>query len=248
MTNIIKLIIYSAIISLCVSKGANAVTAFTGGNFTMLDSDGDVFGGTNDVSWTFDETVINTTENGTAFNGDITSSWPFGGFPWDAHEVRVFGEGVYTFDTTCTAGQIQSGISDCNNPLDPGQTEQYITMEVGAGQLGLHMLWDWNTSTDMDVAIVWNQDDFWDDPDGSSSPANDLWLGPNGDAPDPSLTWQLVSTDADGDGINGISFVDGPLIGFSANYNFGQVPVPAAVWLFGSGFIGLIGLARRRAS
>ena len=119
---------------------------------------------------------------------------------------------------------------------------------MGTDQLGLHMLWDWNTSTDMDVAIVWNQNDLWADPDGSSSPVNDLWLGQNGDAPDPSLIWQLVSTDANGDGFNGISFVDGPFNGFSPNFNFGQVPVPAAVWLFGSGLIGLIGLAKRKQS
>ena len=111
------------------------------------------------------------------------------------------------------------------------------------------MLLDWNVSTDIDVAIVWNQNALWADPDGSSSPVNDLWLGLNGDAPDPSLIWQLVSTDADGDGFNGITMVDGQLQGFSANYNFDRVvPVPAAVWLFASGLIGLVGLARRKHS
>jgi len=29
--------------------------------------------------------------------------------------------------------------------------------------------------------------------------------------------------------------------------NVGAVPVPAAVWLFGSGLLGLIGVARRKA-
>ena len=37
---------------------------------------------------------------------------------------------------------------------------------------------------------------------------------------------------------------DGPLI--VANLKFSPVPVPAAVWLFGSGLIGLIGIARRK--
>jgi hypothetical protein len=32
------------------------------------------------------------------------------------------------------------------------------------------------------------------------------------------------------------------------NLNFNPVPVPAAVWLFGSGLIGLIGIARRKRS
>jgi hypothetical protein len=30
--------------------------------------------------------------------------------------------------------------------------------------------------------------------------------------------------------------------------NIGAVPIPAAVWLFGSGLIGLIGAARRKKS
>ena len=35
---------------------------------------------------------------------------------------------------------------------------------------------------------------------------------------------------------------------FYDNVNFSVVPVPAAIWLFGSGLIGLIGLARRKKS
>ena len=30
------------------------------------------------------------------------------------------------------------------------------------------------------------------------------------------------------------------------NLNFAPIPVPAAVWLFGSGLLGLVGVARRR--
>lgn len=244
-------ILIGSVLSL-LAMNANATTIFTGGNLSMLDSNGNVFGGTNDVSWTFDETAINTTSNGTVFNGDISSNHPFFGFNWSTHDVRVFGEGTYTFDSTCTSSQIRSGVSDCNNPLELGQTEQYITMEVGEGQLGAHILWDWNTDAygpDKDIAIVWNQNDIWSDADGQSSPLNNLWTGPAGVAPDSLLNWLLVSTDANSDGFNGIPFVDGALIGYSANFNFGQVvPVPAAVWLFGSGLIGLIGVARRKKS
>lgn len=62
------------------------------------------------------------------------------------------------------------------------------------------------------------------------------------------------------DGIGGSPMDNGPFIGFSANFdvttmtfdgcsaNCGvpEVPVPAAVWLFGSGLLGLVGVARRR--
>jgi len=40
---------------------------------------------------------------------------------------------------------------------------------------------------------------------------------------------------------------NGSTIGFD-NLTFNAVPVPAAVWLFGSGLIGLIGIARRKKS
>ena len=33
-----------------------------------------------------------------------------------------------------------------------------------------------------------------------------------------------------------------------ANYSISEVPIPAAVWLFGSGLLGLIGIARRKKS
>lgn len=56
------------------------------------------------------------------------------------------------------------------------------------------------------------------------------------------------------DGIGGTPMDNGPFDGFNANFDItsitivdpAPVPVPAAVWLFGSGLIGLAGIARRR--
>ena len=57
------------------------------------------------------------------------------------------------------------------------------------------------------------------------------------------------------DGIGGSPMVAGPFPGFNANFDVtsihvdsivSDVPVPAAVWLFGSGLLGLVGVARRR--
>ena len=65
------------------------------------------------------------------------------------------------------------------------------------------------------------------------------------------------STD-NGDGSFKLSWssfiVGGPFDGFTGSWTMdvkeqaGVVPVPAAVWLFGSGLLGLIGIARRRKS
>ena len=53
------------------------------------------------------------------------------------------------------------------------------------------------------------------------------------------------------DGVAGSPMTTAPFLGFNADFDFGTinasaVPVPAAVWLFGSGLIGLVGVARRR--
>jgi hypothetical protein len=59
------------------------------------------------------------------------------------------------------------------------------------------------------------------------------------------------------DGIGGSPMIDGPFGGFNANFDItsvhinavtSEIPVPAAVWLFGSGLVGLAGVARRRKS
>ena len=60
------------------------------------------------------------------------------------------------------------------------------------------------------------------------------------------------------DGISGSPMIDGPFPGMNVNFDIGSgnsltvesvsaVPVPAAVWLFGSGLLALVGTARRKA-
>ncbi len=52
--------------------------------------------------------------------------------------------------------------------------------------------------------------------------------------------------DIDGDGTLGTKMATGPFGGSPIGFAGTAVPVPAAVWLFGSGLLGLVGVARRR--
>ncbi len=190
----------------------------TSGNFTMLDPNATVFGGTNDVTATWDGTLIQSEfepeiipgENSTNFNLSIASAsnWRFFGFPWTVHHARMFGEGTYTFDSDCTSTDLESGNNTCGDG-------PYTTLTVGAGQVGAHMLFDWNVSTDIHVAMVWDVGSASDFKSGGSGA---LYTGDAGSASAGQL-YELISRDGDGDSIQGIPMVNGPFTGYSLNFN-----------------------------
>ncbi len=148
-----------------------------------------------------------------------------------------------------------------------------MNVTVGTGQLGMHMLFDWNGNNNIDVFVVANPSSVFGSgvggkhvrlagapppPRTACGPARAGWdgakLGPNGSRP-AAQKWMLSSADGNGDGIMGIPMAaGGPFAGFNANFNANMtptpdpsaVPVPAAVWLFGSGLLGLVGIARRK--
>ena len=215
-----------------VTVGAYA----TGSNFTMLNPQGNWAGGTNDVVVVWDGVSLNTDETDTNFGlMSIKSALPqpFFEYLWTAHHIRVYGPGTYTFDVTCTTAELEAGTKVCSDGVSRfvgNQTEQFLTMEVKPGQIGAHILFDWGrpndpakpdtitpcgvASCDIDVVVVWDQNALWD----QQSP---LHLGDAGSPPDVASPWKLVSTDADNDGINGVPMIDGPFIGFNANFNIG---------------------------
>ncbi len=106
----------------------------------------------------------------------------------------------------------------------------YTGVVVGDGQVGGHILFNWGATTDIDVVMVW---DVTDNGDGTVT-----YTSIDGIAGNP----------ANPDGVRGFGMIDGAFPGFNANFDFtvATVPVPAAVWLFGSGLLGLVGVARRK--
>jgi len=127
--------------------------------------------------------------------------------------------------TLFTAGTYTVDVNGDGSDAPPGMN--LVTFTVGTGQMGGNINFAWGPSSGIDVFNVWDVTD-------------------NGDN---TSTW--TSTDIDSNGILGLGMVDGPFQGFSANFNFvapnaAVIPVPAAVWLLGSGLIGLVGVARRK--
>jgi hypothetical protein len=192
--------------------GVAPSTGVIGNNFTMLDKAGGVTGGTNDVQVTWDGSE-NTDVSSTNFNMTLTSTEPFFQYTWNAHHIRVFGPGTYRIDTTCTVAELEAGTSVCNNPLQilpTPQTQQFYDFVVGPGQLAAHMLFDWNIATNIDVVLVWDQ--------GVKFGPSTMHTGEAG-CNNPETLWDLMSTDWDGDGQNGAAMIDGPFMGFKANFN-----------------------------
>ncbi|MDH5515313.1 MAG: hypothetical protein OEY45_09145, partial [Gammaproteobacteria bacterium] len=186
-------------------------TLLGNGNFTMTAPDGTAFGGTNDVIAHWDGS-LNTTATGTNFNMNMKSESdaPFFGNPWTAHDIRVFGPGVYDLNTSCNAAELQLGTDPASCVGVPGIP---FTLTVGPSQIGAHLLFNWGGNL-IHSAVVWDLD---------AQFTGQLYTGPAGTAPSSTTIWQLASTDGDGDGIAGMAMLDGPFAGFSNNFNLGRL-------------------------
>ncbi len=180
------------LITFTALAGHRNAEASTGNNFTMLDASGGGVGGTNDVTFTWDGT-LNTDVATAVENATISSPTPFFGLNWTAHDVKLYGPGTYTIDT------IQSG---------------NYTVTAAPGQVMVHMLFDWGVTADIDVINVWDVGTFGPSTMFDAAPTTtDPWSG------DAATIWTFMSTDWDGDGVNGAGMIDGAFPGFNANFN-----------------------------
>ena len=154
---------------------------------------------------------------------DTTVTGSIGGGTWSVASTTPFFGVVWNAHDGTTFGP-------GTYTIDTIEGGVYTGVVVGAGQIGGHILFDWGATADIDVINVW-------DVAGSVYTSTDVTAGAGTGANTPITA---------PDGIRGLGMIDGAFVGFNANFDFTAVPVPAAVWLFGSGLLGLVGVARRR--
>ncbi len=215
------------LLSTCMAAACSSTLLAAGfSNLSVLNSAGALIGGTNDLAAVWDGTlntqadIVNDSLHENMRIKSVTPT-PFFGFLALMHDVHVFGPGTYSFDT-CPGILVDSGTAlgyvtaDGSTNCDPGGNNN-LSMTVGPDQLGAHLWIDWNQSQNIDVVVVWDRN--------GSFPPDSLASYP---VP-PDNLWDLVSVDADGDGIPGIPMVDGPFTGFSWNLNLNIPPVPVGL-------------------
>jgi hypothetical protein len=155
------------------------------------------------VTGHIDTTVVcapGTEDTCTDVGAALTTQQPFYGSLWSATPIRLFGPGDYTFET-CPLPRANIGtptepkyvsLVDGSSNCDDLTTPMPLTMHVGPGQLGAHMLFEWSGNQAIDVVVVWDEG---------------------------CKDYMLTTTDPDGDGILGSRMVDGPFKNWNAAFD-----------------------------
>ena len=191
-----------------------------------------------------------------AFGGDPTNTtienhtWS-----WDTNTYRT---ADYSFIGECNSSGALDGCATmaANASLVLWKTESnQFDFQLGQGQFAAGIFFDWSTSTDIPVLGAMQTSNY--QPDGSMDVVS---IDTDGDAVPGTAMWWTPATQADVDAdLTGNTALGDPIGCTNCGPFPGQtpafggtmtavsaVPVPAAVWLFGSGLLGLVGVARRK--
>jgi len=155
--------------------------------------------------------------------------------------------GSPAFDNTTQCSGCDASIGEIDKSIST-----IITGNSAIDIIGNHSLLDVDLDWSMtNLSYIINQDST------ISISGNFLWTNYNGlttstfsQLSEPLGPYgEITALDGDFDGIKGNALIDGPFQGYSLFLEgaiVSTVPAPAAVWLFGSGLIGLVSFARRK--
>ncbi len=156
----------------------------------------------------------------------ITGAWEFNGY------MSMYDPSFGYVGSSAFTGYLDfSGAASEINSTETFFGESWLMHDIsitdnGDGTYYSQMLFDWSDQINIPVEFLFDIEYFIDE--------NEMGA-------------LLVRTlDGNGDGIRGLPMTSGPFEGISITLDTNPVPVPAAVWLFGSGLFSLMGFARRR--
>ena len=164
--------------------------------------------------------------SGNYFNTDatVTGSVNEGAGTWAVSSTTPFAGLIWTASNGILFGE---GTHTVSTIADPGTCGAAVcargpdvTFSVGAGQLGGQIKFAWGVTTGIDVINIW---------DVTATGYSAVTVIPMVDGPFPSFQATFHIDDLS-------------RVGVKPN----EVPIPAAAWLFGTGLLGLIGVARRK--
>ena len=227
------------------------------GAFDLVNGTGSFTTSTNFSGYTWAADVVEMRMHST-FAGGTSMALEAQTFTFNVREFFTFSNGSQSCVSVATAGYDNCAQWDGQIAFESvaGGTDFTYNYNLAPGQFAAHTLFDWSTSNDIPVLAIMQ---VTNDPaaDGgvmqvASVDLNGQITGnPFGTNTDPSTTalYGVPMFDcpansnpdvACGPFPNQTPIFSGSIVPVSA------VPVPAAVWLFGSGLLGLVGVARRR--
>jgi hypothetical protein len=191
---------------------------------------------------------VDVAENGGFETGDLSGWTPFD-FGGGVNGVTTMNpsSGVYASTNNCTGGPCDALIKNANKGIGvvtPGQaitvSFDYRGTTAAGGVIFAELFSELAVSGVSKSELLGGGPLFPNaNPDVWETAVFNTTLGDNVDG---GVTLQLkASCGADANCVADIYFDNASMV-------VNPVPVPAAVWLFGSGLIGLIGIARRRKS
>ena len=153
--------------------------------------------------------------------------------------LKGIGTGIFTLDMYDNSGAIIDG--------NTGDTWS-LNFDTGAGSIN---------NTQPIFGTIWFAHDLNFAGNGDGTYSGNMLIDYAGNLNIPvTFDWeidlsQVTVLDGDNDGIPGNAMTSGPFTGITPAFYgtlAGQyaVPIPAAAWLFGSGLLGLVGMARRK--